>query len=130
LYGVSKDFDLALVRLVSDKPFAVAKIVDRDYKAALGDDMWVSGYPLAMFKTITFGNVGDWEVTMNMWFRRFSANIAQGSSGGGCYVNVDGQYELIGVTSMKIEINDFMNDCVWSNDIYTFLDNYKEQNIL
>ena len=111
-YGsvVAKDpkGDLALIRLHDRKTFfkKVATVDDGKNPIQIGDSVWAAGFPKGWAITVTQGIAGPLErhnfsegSDGEIEYRRASAQIAGGSSGGGLYRLTDAGYRLIGVTT-------------------------------
>jgi S1-C subfamily serine protease len=127
------------VRFDSDKDLALLKVRDPEYDPPAatiaekllvdeGSNIWVIGYPLAVTRTITVGLFNGYQSDKfhgpkETTKYRASANMTNGNSGGmlAQHNDASGNYELIGVTSMKYNANEFMGLFVTLDDIRDFL---------
>ena len=108
--------DLALIRLHDKQTYFANTVTVDDGKnpVQLGDDCWASGFPKAWALTITRGIIGPLErqdfdgPDGEIEYRRASAQVAGGSSGGGLYRLIDGAYTLIGVTTGRASSDAFI----------------------
>lgn len=120
-----KDLALVKVRDPFFKPLT-AVIADK-LLVDEGSDIWVVGYPLGATRTITKGMFNEKETQdfgngMQTKYRA-SANMTNGNSGGmlAQFNDITGNYELIGVSSMKYNHSEFMGLFVTLDDIREFL---------
>lgn len=108
--------DLALIRLHDKQTYFKNTVTVDDGKnpVQLGDDCWAAGFPKAWALTITRGIIGPLErqdfdgPDGEIEYRRASAQVAGGSSGGGLYRLIDGAYTLIGVTTGRASSDAFI----------------------
>ena len=84
--------------------------------------MWVIGYPLAVTRTITSGLFNGYQ-TDKFDGSSETTNMTNGNSGGmlAQFNDVTGNYELIGVSSMKYNRSEFMGLFVTLDDVREFL---------
>lgn len=124
-----KTIDLALLKVRDPDYLAPTVIVADKLLVDEGDAVWTVGYPLGFTRTITVGMFngkqtakflgGNEELTLY----RASSNLDGGNSGGmlAQYNKETDTYELIGVTSMKFNKNEFMGLYVTLKNIRKFL---------
>lgn len=133
----SKSHDLAIVMLnEGSTKFKTAKIGSGNYQ--FGETVWAVGFPRSLSKTVTVGTLGYREYFDNKnlppipsgekistnpnEYQRSTAMIDPGSSGGPIFVkNAEGNYELIGVASMKLQGTEFIAYYVTIDAINEFL---------
>lgn len=94
---------------ISGASVDIATVEESD-KVEFGQELFVLGFPAADEKSLTRGNFtakkkGVLGVT-EMY--QTTVPIAGGNSGGGLYIEVDGEYKLIGTTSAKHSRNEIM----------------------
>lgn len=120
--------DLALLSLRENLEVPRAKIAET-LAVEEGSDVWVVGYPLAWTRAITKGLYNGEQVIPKSLasieedtvFTRSSPAVAGGNSGGGLYQMDDGEYKLIGVTSMGVRGIEHVSLFVPLEDIRKFL---------
>ena len=122
-----KDLALLKVRDPAYKPGAVADIAGQ-LLVDEGSTVWVIGYPLAVTRTITSGLFNGYQTdkfdgSSETTKFRASANMTNGNSGGmlAQFNDITGNYELIGVSSMKYNRSEFMGLFVTLDDVREFL---------
>lgn len=99
--------DLALVELKDRQTWfeTTAKIAPLDGIPAMGDQVVTVGYPLGLQLTVTAGLFGSLETldypSDGIEYFRATPDIVGGNSGGAMYrTTADGNYEIIGVTTL------------------------------
>lgn len=119
--------DLALLKVRDEtQDFSTVEIAEK-LVAEEGDQVWTVGYPLAFNRVITEGLFNEpliLDFTGNgkeVTRLRASPGIDGGNSGGALFQRNGNDYELIGVTSMKMRSNDFMGIYIPLKDIREFL---------
>jgi|GEM_PF-3444603 len=103
--------DLALLKLMDvDRVFpVVAKVSPLSTQLAIGEAVWVAGYPATMTMSIAEGTLGPQErLSFGGWptskeWQRAAINLFGGNSGGALWhLGEDGSYEVIGVVTAGI----------------------------
>ena len=103
--------DLALLKLLdTDRVFpVVAKVSPLSTQLAIGDAVWVAGYPATLTMSIAEGTLGPQErLAFGEWptskeWQRAAINMFGGNSGGALWhVEKDGSYAIIGVVTAGI----------------------------
>jgi len=113
VFGQYYKHDLAIIKLKDEERLFknVAKIAPADFIPGLFQQVKVVGYPLALAKVVS--DDGSFVETMDFSFRGmdgekefqvFDAHVAGGNSGGGIFAEIDGEWQLIGVTSMGASV--------------------------
>lgn len=105
--GTSYKYDLALLQSVDEsKVFTpVAKVAPEDVSIPMGSPVLVAGYPAGFTLTLTEGVFGARESipyperTKDSEYFRATPAIYGGNSGGAMFYDLNGVYQLVGVTS-------------------------------
>lgn len=106
LMSMSKESDLAILQTYSTE-FWVKPIQVSAYDLDIGDVVYGIGYPLGLTQTITQGFAGPIEIIPNDAdsesddYRRSTALITNGNSGGGLFRDENGTWRLTGVCSIS-----------------------------
>ena len=128
LMSMSKDADLAILQTYSTE-FWIKPIQVSAYDLDIGDIVYAIGYPLGLQQTITQGFAGpimkvpDIDTTSGE-FRRSTAIITNGNSGGGVFREENGTWRLVGVVSIglgKPGVGTFMTGLVPWKEIDAYL---------
>lgn len=122
-----KNKDLGLLKVRDEKyEIVVVNLADKVI-AQEGDQVWTVGYPLAFTRVITEGLLnqplifdvnGDKKEDIRL---RASPSIDGGNSGGALFQKNGDKYEMIGLTSMKFNMNEHMGIYIPLKDIREFL---------